>query len=434
MTNFVFPHGDLLIAPEQQPWVDSILSRLTEPAFAETFTQKVNDIISSSKSDEKDTEDDDDFWAEVEGTYLERYRPYKVKNGVLTIPVQGMLLKGFPYTFHGMLTGYEYIEQAVRRGVADPEVKVIRLDVNSPGGTVSGCFDCADSVYEATHADNGTQIIAFANEHAYSAAYAIGSAAEHFTVARTGGVGSVGVITTHVDASKALEQSGLKVTPIFAGKHKADGNSFEALPDNVKAKIQERVDALHAIFVSTVARNRGLEEATVRKTEAATFMAQEAVETGFADAVGPLGSLSAPADDSNDNDEDEVMSDVTQADHDAAVAAATETGKTEGATAERTRVSEILNCEEAKTRPAAAQMMIDLGIDAEQAKAQLAKLPEEANAESAGGETPSGGSAFEQAMENGEQPNLGAGGGEGQEQMSTADAIFASAGYDPIKK
>jgi len=430
MNDFAMPHGDLLIAPEQQAWVESLLAKISEPQFAQTFNQKLED----AKSVESAHNDDDGFWTEFAGTRMEQFRPYNVKGGVLTIPVKGMLMKDFPFTAFGMITGYEYIERAVERGLADPDVHTINMDENSPGGTVSGCFDCADRIYEMSQANPDTKVVAYANEHAYSAAYAIASAADEIVVARTGGVGSIGVITAHVDASKAYEARGIKVTPVYAGAHKADGNQFEPLPDDVKARMQERVDALYGIFVSTVARNRGLDEAAVRETEAATFMAQEAVEKGLADAVGSLGTLSASADESNDNQEDQAMTDVTQADHDAAVAAATETGKSEGASAERARVSAILGSDEAKTRPTAAQMMIDLGVDADQAKAQMAKLPEETKEEEA--TAPAGGSAFENAMNGTENPNVGAeaNGGEGGEQLTTSDSIFASAGFDPVKQ
>ena len=123
MTEFTIPSGDLLVAPEHAQWAENLLNHLASPGFAQTFTQKVN--LSTD-------EDDDDFWA-----YVPSLRPYRVDNGVLTIPVQGMLLNGFPYQFGGMATGYDYIERAVARGVQDSAVREIVFDINSPGGTVA---------------------------------------------------------------------------------------------------------------------------------------------------------------------------------------------------------------------------------------------------------------------------------------------------------
>jgi ClpP class serine protease len=76
-----------------------------------------------------------------------------------------------------------------------------------PGGEVSGCFDLVDAIY----AIRGKKPIwGILNEYAYSAGYAIASACDYVTVPRTGGVGSIGVITMHVDMSKAIDSAGLK--------------------------------------------------------------------------------------------------------------------------------------------------------------------------------------------------------------------------------
>lgn len=426
MNKIVMPHGDLLVAPEAAAWVGTLLNQMAAPEFAQEFTQKVND----------ERMDNVGFWTEFAGTRYEALRPYKVSDGVLTIPVKGMLLKGFPFAWGGIATGYEYVEAAVLRGVSDSEVREIVLDVNSPGGTVAGCFDCVDTIYEA----RGTKPIrAAANEAAYSAAYAIASAADDITVARTGGVGSIGVYSAHMDISAMLANEGVTITQVFKGERKADGQPFAPLSDAAKASMEARCAALHQIFVSTVARNRGMDEETVANTESATFMAHEAVENGLADAVGPLGKMSASADHSSD--EDETMSkentSVTQAEHDSAVATATaagtEAGKAAGRAEERARIASIMDSEEAKTRPVAAQnvaMKSDMSV--EDATAFLAGMPEEAKADAPNGNTETG-AGFDAAMNGTGNPDLGAdpNAETGASEMSVSDGIFASAGLAP---
>jgi len=240
------------------------------------------------------------------------YRPYVVADGILSIPVRGVLLNDFPYQFGSWATGYGYIAKAMERGLADGDVKGIALIINSPGGEVAGNFDLVDAI----HASRGQKPIrAFAAEAAYSAAYSIASAADSISLPRTGGVGSIGVVTSHLDVSKAYDDIGFKVTFIFAGAHKVDGNAYEPLPAAVKARIQERIDALYDVFVSTVARNRGLDEQAVRDTEALTFMASEALAKGLADQIGSLDSSLAAfaADVLNPDEGDETMSDTKPA-------------------------------------------------------------------------------------------------------------------------
>ena len=70
---------------------------------------------------------------------------------------------------------------------------------------VAGNFDLVDRIFAA----RGVKPIrAYAAESAYSAAYSIASAADDITVSRTGGVGSIGVVTVHADYSQALDAGG----------------------------------------------------------------------------------------------------------------------------------------------------------------------------------------------------------------------------------
>jgi ClpP class serine protease len=80
-----------------------------------------------------------------------------------------------------------------------------------------------------------------------------------------------------------LEDRGQGHVHLF-GKHKVDGNAFEPLPAGREgATLQEESTQLYAIFVDTVARNRNLDAAAVRATEALTYTADQAIEIGLAD-------------------------------------------------------------------------------------------------------------------------------------------------------
>lgn len=183
--------------------------------------------------------------------------------------------------FSGM-TGYDGIRQNFLAALEDPAIKSIVLDIDSPGGEVAGCFDLVDTIYEA----RGVKpIAAILNESAYSAAYAIASAADFITVPRTGGVGSIGVICMHVDYSKSLQNSGIKVTLIQYGDKKSMGNSYEAIGDEALAKMQADIDMMGEMFVGIVARNRGISADVVRDFQAGTFLGKEGVDIGLADEL-----------------------------------------------------------------------------------------------------------------------------------------------------
>lgn len=212
-----------------------------------------------------------------------QYKPYDVAEGVARIPIEGTLVHklGTLHPYSGM-TGYDGIRALIDIALGDPDVRAIMLDIDSPGGEVAGCFDLVDAIYFAR---GQKPIWAVLTESAYSAAYAIASAADRIIVPRTGGTGSVGVICMHVDMSQALTRAGIDVTLIHYGALKADGNEFSPLSKSTLARFQADVDAMGEIFVKTVARNRGLKTAAVRDTEAGTFLGAAGVEIGFADAV-----------------------------------------------------------------------------------------------------------------------------------------------------
>ncbi|WP_413493846.1 S49 family peptidase [Morganella psychrotolerans] len=208
---------------------------------------------------------------------------YDVLEGIALIPVYGTLVQklGTLRPYSGM-TGYDGIRRVFLTAMNDPEVKGICLDIDSPGGEVAGCFDLVDLIY----AERGKKPVhAILSENAYSAAYALASAADKIYVPRTGGVGSVGVIVIHCDWSQHIKEEGLKVSIITYGNRKAESNPYVSLSDEAKAAIQHDVDEMGRLFVSTVSRNRGLSETVVRNTQAACYLAVEGVQMGLADVV-----------------------------------------------------------------------------------------------------------------------------------------------------
>jgi signal peptide peptidase SppA len=211
---------------------------------------------------------------------------YVVRDGAAIIGIQGTLVhkSGYLDALSG-LTSYESLRGAFDTAMDDDQVRRIIFDVDSPGGEVTGCFDLVDHIYKSR---GKKPITAVVNESCYSAAYALASAADKIILPRTGGAGSVGVILCHIDQSAFNEKAGVKVTHIYAGKHKADFSPHHALSEEAVARLQGMVDDTYQLFVSTVARNRGLGAEAVRKTEAGIFIGKKAVSAGLADRVAAV--------------------------------------------------------------------------------------------------------------------------------------------------
>ncbi|EBV5082428.1 S49 family peptidase [Salmonella enterica subsp. enterica serovar Minnesota] len=208
---------------------------------------------------------------------------YDVINGVAVIPVEGTLVHklGSLRPWSGM-TGYDGIRQTFLGAINDPQVRAVCLDIDSPGGEVAGCFDLVDLIYQAR---GEKPIHAILTEGAYSAAYAIASAADRIIVPRTGGVGSIGVIVIHCDWSQHIKNDGIKVTIVKFGDRKMEVNTLTPLSDEARAALQHDVNETGELFVNTVARNRGIAASVVRDTQGATFTASEGVALGLADEI-----------------------------------------------------------------------------------------------------------------------------------------------------
>lgn len=419
------------MAKNRHPFVEAVAGNplLIDQTKADLLSASLEHIITDADSQKLLAASSrmSNFWADGDDC---PWRPYAVADGVLQIPVQGVLLNRFSYAFGRWATGYSYIEQALIRGLADANVRAIALVCDSPGGEVAGCFELADKIFAGRERK---PIRAFAADHAYSAAYALASSAEEIVVTRSGGTGSIGVVMAHYDISQAMDAAGVKITFVFAGEHKVDGNSVQPLPDSVKARMQAKVDKTYNLFVSTVARNRGMEDVKVRDTKALTFDAEDSITEGLADRIGALEDEMAVFVSELAAAEDEQMTTtITQEALDTAVATAKAEaraegkaeGLKEGATAERTRITAILASDEGKKRPKAAMslaMKTPLSLD--EAKAALGEMPEEK------AETPAAtGTPFEQAMGNTPNPAVGhqAPAAPGGTEASFTDGFFGS--------
>jgi len=256
------------------------------PSKAEVIMASVMDRFGITKIESSLAMDDDWYSFDDNRGRESRNDPgYENVLGIAVIPIYGTLVQklGSLRPYSGM-TGYDGIRQAFLTAMEDQDVSGICLDIDSPGGEVAGCFDLVDVIYSSR---GKKPIHAILTESAYSAAYAIASAADKIYVPRTGGVGSIGVITMHIDWTQRIKDEGLKVTIVTFGSRKAEGSPYRELSDEALAAIENDINAMGELFVNTVARNRGISAKIIKSTQAACFMAADGVELGLADGVMP---------------------------------------------------------------------------------------------------------------------------------------------------
>jgi signal peptide peptidase SppA len=220
-----------------------------------------------------------------------RTLPSSKKSGglVAVVPIQGAIEKrsSFFSWFFGSGCSTDALTDQIRQAVNDPNVSAIVLDVDSPGGDVSGIDELASEIYLAR---KQKPITAVSNSMMCSAAYFLASQADEVLASPSSLTGSIGVYTTHEDDSQYLDNLGVKFTLISYGANKTEGNSYKPLSDDAQAHLQEMVNSFGQSFEKAVARGRGVKVDEVQKKfgQGRAFTAQKAVKSGLADRVGTL--------------------------------------------------------------------------------------------------------------------------------------------------
>lgn len=278
-----------------------------------------------------------------------------VGRGVCSIPVVGsMSHRATGIEALSGMTSYNTLQKHLSEAFDNPSVGAVVLDMDSPGGAVSGAFDLRDFLLEQR---GKKPFYAISRDNMYSAAYLLGSTADKVYTTQTGGVGSIGVVAMHLDQSKRNEMEGVKPTFIYAGDYKVSGNPHEPLEGEALKQIQESVNESYAMFVKAVANARGIDEDMVRDTQARTYRGKKAISVGLSDGIKSYESLIAEA------------SENLPKTYKSVAVKSTATLPNKGKTMENEQLSEALAAAEARL----AEMQTELS-EAKTAKENLTKM------------------------------------------------------------
>lgn len=262
------------------------------PAKLEAFLMDIRSIHECATIDElRDIEDGD----------VERLG-YENVNGVAHIDVKGPLLKDVPliFKFFGVqATSYLDLAGAMHRANNDPRVNSIQLDVDSPGGTVSGIAGAADAI-NAVVTQGKKRVVAHVDGMAASAAYWISSQASEIRAERDSLVGSIGVYQVVNDFSAAAKESGVKVHVIRSAPHKGVGVEGAEITGEHLASIQASVDSAHEMFVADVSRGRNMTHEQVQEIATGeVWYAADALDKGLIDGIGSSSANTTKTEDSH---------------------------------------------------------------------------------------------------------------------------------------
>ncbi|TCN02930.1 S49 family peptidase [Vibrio crassostreae] len=370
-----------------------------------------------------------------------KMKPYQVVNGIAVIRIQGALIHNLGWSSSNY-TGYDVIKRKVAFAMQDKDVKGVFLPFHTGGGSVYGCPDTGDLIHQCSKVK---PVWTLSEDMAYSAGQWLHAQGSRRLVTQSGGLGSVGVVVAHADMSKMLDDYGINMTLLFDGKHKVDGNPYEALSKTVKDKILADCKKTRGSFASAVSRGTGMSVGDVLSTEAECYTGQDAVDIGFAQevvssntilnefiehvnkpkSVTTLGNVMDP-----NKDKKQADSQATEQQASTTAPAVTEPAQSASEQSqqadERSRIKGIMSCAEAEGRGELANhLAFDTNMSVDEAKGILAVAPKATVAASPSVQQPAS-DAFAQAMGTEEHPNLSADGVEEHAETGSVD-VQASA-------
>lgn len=213
-------------------------------------------------------------------------KPYGVVDGVAVLPLVGVMAKRanlFMQISGGVST--EIFAQEFRAALADPDVSAIVINADTPGGAVDGTPDLAELVYSS----RGTKpVLAWSNGTVASAGIYVATAAERLYISSdVVCTGSIGVVTAHVDVSRAQDMRGVKTTELTAGKYKRIASSYAPLSESGRADIQGQLDHIYSVFVDAVATQRGMgvDDVLERAADGRVFLGRQGIDAGLVDGI-----------------------------------------------------------------------------------------------------------------------------------------------------
>lgn len=286
----------------------------------------------------------------------ENRKPFVYRDGVAIIPVHGILINRFNYSW-GFVTGYDFIRRQMNAALADDDVDLIVYDHDTPGGEAAGCDELAREIFASRSVKPSMALV---NTLSCSGGFWLAAPASRVVCAPSGSVGSIGVYIQHMMIAKMLADWGIEVDFIKAGKFKTSGNAFEQMSKQDREYLQQMVDERYDEFCAAVAEFRGIEESVARGTEARVMRPTEALSLGLIDAaISPAKAVSdflaELGRDEPSSQEDDDMADEMSSEQKATIAAET-----------KARIKGICTSPEAKGREGLAEHLAyntDMSVD-----------------------------------------------------------------------
>lgn len=254
---------------------------LIPPDVAESYSPAIGLLLSGQPAEF----DFEDFRVQIfnpEGRQQSGYTDNIFDNvqpgAVVSIPVKGALMKNDQMCGP---VGMKSLGNIIQQADANPNVKGIVLEIDSPGGTADGTARLADIVKGVSK-----PTVAYVDGMAASAAYWIASAADRIVAEPRSTIGSIGTMMSFPDLQPAFEEKKVKFHKIVSNLSPDKNGLFEQVRSGNYDEYRKNVlDPLATDFIEAIKTNRP--QVTGDQLTGKTYFAADLVGT-MVDQTGSI--------------------------------------------------------------------------------------------------------------------------------------------------
>lgn len=213
------------------------------------------------------------------------FLPYKgvIGGNIAKIYIDGVIVTKKAESFFGRdaVASTDLVKQ-IKDAEANPSIKGIIFEVNSPGGSAVASSEISKAILET---DKAT--VAVIREIGTSGAYWAASAADYVVANEFSVTGSIGVISSYLEFSKLFEKYGVTYQRLVSGQYKDIGTPYKSMTGEERVIMQEKINKIHDVFVSKVASNRNMSFENIKALATGEFyLGSEALDNGLIDKIG----------------------------------------------------------------------------------------------------------------------------------------------------
>ncbi len=184
-------------------------------------------------------------------------------------------------------TASEDVTQSIRGAAADPNVKAIILEIDSPGGD-----PVAGEEIESTLKLVQKPTVALIRSEGDSAAYMAATGANTIFASQFSDLVDIGITESYTDQAKQDVADGITYNQLSIGKYKDMFDPGKPLTADERVLAMSQLQSLYQEFVQIVATNRHLSVPTVTAlADGSSMTGQQALQDNLIDKIGDVDDV-----------------------------------------------------------------------------------------------------------------------------------------------